>query len=72
MQQTSEQRRRQSNAERQRRKRAKAGCMTRDEYLATSLSRTKPWEALGIKRRAWERRRNKIAKTDARGDDHAG
>ncbi len=29
---------------------------SRDQYLAGSLSRTEPWKAFGIKRRAWERR----------------
>lgn len=31
----------------------------RHQYEAESLSRTKPWEALGICRRTWERRRKK-------------
>jgi len=31
--------------------------VTRDAYESESLSRTKPWEALGISRRTWERRR---------------
>jgi hypothetical protein len=33
------------------------GSKSRAEYEATSLSRTKPWLALGIGRRQWERRR---------------
>jgi hypothetical protein len=33
---------------------------TREEYLATSLSRLKPWEAQGISRRTYERRRRKL------------
>jgi hypothetical protein len=37
-------------------RRRKRGVMPRDQYLALSLSRTKPWEALGISRRTWERR----------------
>ena len=32
------------------------GVVPRDQYLADSFSRTKPWEALGISRRTWERR----------------
>ena len=39
------------------RMRANRGVMSRDEYLAASLSRTKPWKAEGISRRTWERRR---------------
>jgi hypothetical protein len=38
------------------RKRSK---QTRAEYLAKSLSRSKPWEAEGISQRTWERRRAK-------------
>jgi hypothetical protein len=30
--------------------------MKRDEYLARALSRSRPWELLGISRRTWERR----------------
>jgi hypothetical protein len=39
----------------QARRRAR-GVIPRDQYLAHSASRTKPWEALGISRRTWERR----------------
>jgi hypothetical protein len=39
----------------QARRRAR-GALARAEYLANSLSRAKPWEALGISRRTWERR----------------
>lgn len=48
-------------AERQRREKenAKRRTVTRDEYEANSLSRTKPWEAEGICRRTWERHRAK-------------
>jgi len=31
----------------------------RQEYLANSFSRNIPWEAKGISRRTWERRRKK-------------
>jgi hypothetical protein len=34
-----------------------AGAVPREQYEANSLSRTRPWEALGISRRTWERRR---------------
>lgn len=54
-----EDRRRQRNAERMSRKRAEEGNMTRAEYLAKSTSKARPWEALGIKRRAWYYRRRK-------------
>jgi hypothetical protein len=43
--------------ERARATRAAKGALTREEYLAKSLSRTKPWEALGISRRTYERHR---------------
>jgi hypothetical protein len=38
-------------------KRAARGAVLRSEYLAQSLSRTRPWEAEGISRSTWERRR---------------
>lgn len=47
-----EHRRRKKN-ERRRSRRGR----TRAEYLAECLSTTKPWEAEGISRRTWERRR---------------
>ena len=37
-------------------RRRAAGAKPREQYLAAAVSRTKPWEAFGIKRRAWERR----------------
>jgi hypothetical protein len=40
-------------------KRRAAGVRPRAEYEATSLSRTKPWRAVNMSRRTWERRRNK-------------
>jgi hypothetical protein len=43
--------------ERMKVKRRQAGQKTRAEYLAGSLSQTKPWVADGISRRTWERRR---------------
>jgi hypothetical protein len=41
------------------RKRRANGVLARAEYLANSLSTTKPWEKLGMSRRTWERHRNK-------------
>jgi hypothetical protein len=40
----------------QKARRRARGIIPRDQYLAWSASRTKPWEALGISRRTWERR----------------
>ena len=40
----------------EKRRRARGAC-TREEYEANCLSRTRPWEAQGISRRTWERRR---------------
>lgn len=37
-------------------KRRSAGAVTRAEYLAKSLSQSKPWEAFGVCRRTWEKR----------------
>jgi hypothetical protein len=48
-------RKKRHRAAQQARRRAR-GVMPRDQYLAQSLSRTRPWEALGISRRTWERR----------------
>jgi hypothetical protein len=39
------------------RRRRVRGARPRAEYLAASLSQTKPWEQDGISRRTWERRR---------------
>ena len=39
------------------RRRRKAGRKTRETYLANSLTRLKPWEAEGISRRTWFRKR---------------
>jgi hypothetical protein len=38
-------------------KRRAAGALPRAVYEANSLSRTKPWQAMGISRRTFERRR---------------
>ncbi|PJI42629.1 MAG: hypothetical protein CTR54_09015 [Rhizobium sp.] len=48
--------RRLRDCERKREKRRQAGKKTRDEYLATSVSATKPWQEYGICRRTWEKR----------------
>lgn len=42
---------------RRERVRRRSGTQTREEWLASSLSQRKPWEAEGISRRTWERRR---------------
>ena len=54
--QLAEQRKRKKRA-RDRARRRQAGVVTRQAYLATSLTKQKPWEAEGICRRTWERRR---------------
>jgi hypothetical protein len=46
-------------------KRRSEGVVAREDWLAASLSRTKPWEAEGISRSTWERRRKASAKADA-------
>lgn len=38
-------------------KRQASGAIKRSEYEANSLSKTKPWDGMGICRRTWERRR---------------
>jgi hypothetical protein len=64
---TKKQRRKHSqqrHRERMRIKRRRAGKLPREEWLAkNNISRTKPWEAEGICRRTWERRRAKTAAT---------
>jgi hypothetical protein len=42
------------------RKRRAGGVLARAEYLARSLSTTKPWEKLGMSRRSWFRQRSKL------------
>jgi hypothetical protein len=49
-------RRRQRERERRQCDRRKAGSLPRAEYLAASISRSKPWEAQGISRATWYRR----------------
>jgi hypothetical protein len=52
-------RRKQRHAERMWRKRRAEGRADRQAYLASALSNTKPWLAMGISRRTYERRRAK-------------
>lgn len=53
-------RRRMRETERmQRQRRLIEGRKPREQYLAEALTTTKPWEAQGISRRTWERRRAK-------------
>jgi hypothetical protein len=42
-------------------KRRRRGAISRQEYLAESLTRARPWERDGISRRQWERRRRHVA-----------
>jgi hypothetical protein len=49
--------RKQKRRKRERLRRQSRGAKSRAEYLANSLSQTKPWEQGGISRRTWERRR---------------
>ena len=44
---------------REAKRRRKSGVVSREEYIANSLSRIRPWEAEGVSRRTWERRRKK-------------
>ena len=46
-----------TDAERERQRRK--GVIPREQYESRSLSRTRPWEAEGISRSTWERRRAK-------------
>jgi hypothetical protein len=54
--------RRTIKTERQRERRRREGADPRAKYLATNtLSRTKPWEVIGMSRRTWYRRRKSTA-----------
>ena len=68
---TKEERRAFSHALYIERRRRKKRQTPRAEWLARSLSRTKPWEAEGISRSTWERRRNK-ALTQVGGNKDSG
>jgi hypothetical protein len=48
------------------RRRRNRGARPREEYEANSLSRLKPWEAEGISRSTWERRRRRKTVTQVR------
>jgi hypothetical protein len=54
-------RRSERRREYQRKRRQAKRKRTRAQYEAESLSRTRPWEAEGISRRTWERRRRRDA-----------
>ena len=56
--------RRARDAARKRQARART-CRPREEYLAASLSARKPWEAMGISRRTYERRTRAVASLSA-------
>lgn len=56
---------RRKDRERQTAKRRDAGVMDRQQWLAKSLSKTRPWEAEGVSRRTWERRRKAKSFDDA-------
>jgi hypothetical protein len=51
------------HAERGRQRRRAKGAKARAEYLAGSIERTRPWEAEGISRRTWFRRRKKATRS---------
>jgi hypothetical protein len=57
--------RRAKSRERRKRAREKLGRPSRETYLAKLESHQRPWEALGIHRRTWERRRARAALGDA-------
>ena len=50
---------RETNRARHEALRRRAGKLTRDDYVGSSKTKTKPWEAEGIGRRQWERRQAK-------------
>jgi hypothetical protein len=58
-------RRRERNRIDHERSRRARGARPRADYEANSLARTKPWEAEGISRRTWERRRRRDASASA-------
>jgi hypothetical protein len=63
-------RRRERDRQRAAAKRKANGMKPRTEYEARSLSKTKPWEQLGISRRTWERRRKEGLTFDASVSPH--
>jgi hypothetical protein len=48
-------------------KRRRAGALPREQYLVQCLSRTRPWEALGISRRTYYRRWHRAGGTNPNG-----
>lgn len=56
-------RRKQMAKDRMQRIRREKGAVPRAQYLATTLTASKPWIAEGITRRTWERRRAKLAQS---------
>jgi ElaB/YqjD/DUF883 family membrane-anchored ribosome-binding protein len=67
----AENRRRERNRLNAVEKRRANGAMPRAVYEANSLSRTKPWEAEGISRSTYDRRRKKAAAQAGAGDESA-
>ncbi|MFI5411315.1 hypothetical protein [Kaistia sp. UC242_56] len=59
-------RKQQRDRQRQAAKRAEAQVLDRESYERQSLSRTKPWEAEGVCRRTWERRRAAMSQVPSR------
>jgi hypothetical protein len=57
--------RRQREQSRKEQQRRAAGAVPRADYLANSLSQSRPWEALGISRRTWERRGRPMPELEA-------
>jgi hypothetical protein len=56
---------RKADTARKQRARRAAGVKPRKEYEANSLSQTRPWEAKGISRRTWERRKAKATPAES-------
>ena len=54
-------RKRERDRQRATQKRLAGGAVSREEYLATSLSNIQPWQKLGMSRRTWERHRARAA-----------
>ncbi|KEC75589.1 hypothetical protein RLPCCGM1_c0968 [Rhizobium leguminosarum bv. phaseoli CCGM1] len=57
--------RRQRELSRKEKQRRAAGAAPRADYLANSLSQSRPWEAFGISRRTWERRGRPMPESEA-------
>ncbi|MDF0698033.1 hypothetical protein PYR71_16300 [Rhizobium sp. MC63] len=57
--------RRQREQSRKEKQRRAAGAVARADYLANSLSQSRPWEAFGISRRTWERRGRPMPEREA-------